>query len=151
MPSRAAGSVPVWPTPTSAAPRSPAPTSAAPTSAAPTSAAPPSAPPTWAVTWGRPIPSPVEPSDSVSTRTLRIGCEFVHQSRWDVPSVFQVEPLTDQDAELVDSSWSFEPEVESRAYTDLYGNPCRRLTISAGRSVIRYDANMIVPDAVEEA
>ncbi|MFL6027158.1 MAG: transglutaminase family protein [Friedmanniella sp.] len=87
----------------------------------------------------------------MSTRTLRIGCEFVHQSRWDVPSVFQVEPLTDQDAELVDSSWSFEPEVESRAYTDLYGNPCRRLTISAGRSVISYDATMIVPDAVEEA
>ena len=87
----------------------------------------------------------------MSTRTLRIGCEFVHQSRFDVASVFQVEPLSDQDAELVEARWSFEPDTESRTYRDLYGNPCRRLTIAAGRSMVSYSATMIVPDAVEDA
>ena len=87
----------------------------------------------------------------VGTRTLRIGCEFVHQSRFDVPSIFQVEPVADQQAELVESRWSFDPEVESRVYDDLYGNPCRRLTLAAGRSVVAYEATMIVPDAVEDA
>lgn len=87
----------------------------------------------------------------VSTRTLTVGCEFVHQSRFDVPSIFQVEPVADQPAELVESSWSFDPDVQSRVYNDLYGNPCRRVTISAGRSAISYSATMIVPDAVEEA
>ena len=76
----------------------------------------------------------------MTTRTLRIGCEFVHQSRYDVPSVFQVEPLGDQQAELVESSWSFDPNLVSTTYSDLYGNLCRRLTIPAGRSVISYDA-----------
>ena len=55
---------------------------------------------------------PVLPSDpGVTTRTLRIGCEFVHQSGYDVPAVFQVEPLGDQHAELVESAWTSEPEV----------------------------------------
>lgn len=87
----------------------------------------------------------------MSTRTLSIGCEFVHQSRYDVPTVFQVEPLPDQNVELVEQQWSFDPDVPTTTYTDLYGNPCRRLTVSAGRSVISYSATAIVPDAVEEA
>ena len=86
----------------------------------------------------------------MATRTLSIGCEFVHQSRYDVPSVFQVEPLGDQQAELVESSWSFDPELSTTTYNDLYGNLCRRLTIPAGRSVISYQATMIVPDATED-
>ncbi|GAA1837066.1 transglutaminase family protein [Microlunatus capsulatus] len=87
----------------------------------------------------------------MSTRTLQIGCEFVHQSRFDVPSVFQVEPLGDQDAELVEATWSFDPDLVSSTYTDLYGNLCRRLTIPAGRSTITYDAAVIVTDDTEEA
>lgn len=87
----------------------------------------------------------------MTTRTLRIGCEFVHQSRFDVASIFQVEPVTDQVAEVVESTWSTDPDVPSSVYSDLYGNPCRRLTMPAGRSVISYDAQVIVPDAVEDA
>ena len=86
----------------------------------------------------------------MTNRTLRIGCEFVHQSRYDVPSIFQVEPVADQRAEVVSSRWSADPAVESSTYRDLYGNPCRRLTIGAGRSVISYDATVVVPDEVEE-
>ncbi|WP_375430471.1 transglutaminase family protein [uncultured Friedmanniella sp.] len=87
----------------------------------------------------------------MSSRTLSIGCEFVHQSRYDVATIFQVEPVADQDAEVVESHWSFDPYVASTTYTDLYGNRCRRSTVSAGRSVISYSATAIVPDAVEDA
>jgi transglutaminase-like putative cysteine protease len=84
------------------------------------------------------------------TRRLRIGCEFVHQSGIDIPAVLQVEPLSDQKVDVIDERWSLEPDVSTRAYTDLYGNLCRRLTVPAGRSVIGYQASVIVPDATED-
>jgi transglutaminase-like putative cysteine protease len=85
------------------------------------------------------------------SRQLRIGCEFVHQSTYNVASVFQVEPLADQQAEILDATWTMEPETRTHVYRDLYGNPCRRLTISAGHSAISYQATVNVPDAVEDA
>ena len=84
------------------------------------------------------------------TRRLTVGCEFVHQSEIDIPAVFQVEPLSDQKVDVVDERWSLEPEGPTRAYTDLYGNLCRRLIVPAGRSVISYRATVIAPDAVED-
>ena len=75
------------------------------------------------------------------TRRLRVGCEFVHQSETDVPAVFQVEPLSDQKVDLIDERWSLEPDEPTHVYTDLYGNPCRRLIMPAGRSVISYQAS----------
>src|SRR5260370_40688001 len=44
-----------------------------------------------------------------------------------------------------------EPAVEARGYTDLYGNPCVRTVLLAGRSRFRYQAVAVVPDATEEA
>ena len=82
---------------------------------------------------------------------LAVGCDFVHQSSYDVASVFQVEPLADQEAEVVESGWSAEPDGPTRTYADLYGNGCRRLTVPAGRSVISYRATVLVPDATEDA
>jgi transglutaminase-like putative cysteine protease len=84
------------------------------------------------------------------TRRLKVGCEFVHQSETDVPAVFQVEPLNDQKVDLIDERWSQEPDGPTHTYTDLYGNPCRRLIMPAGRSVIRYRATVIAPDATED-
>jgi transglutaminase-like putative cysteine protease len=84
------------------------------------------------------------------TRSVTIGCEFIHSSFYDRPSVFQVEPLPDQDVEIRDAQWSFDPMQETRTYTDMYGNPCRRLTIPEGRSTITYTATAIVPDAGED-
>jgi len=84
------------------------------------------------------------------TRRLRVGCEFVHQSETDVPAVFQVEPLSDQKVDLIDERWSLEPDGPTHVYTDLYGNPCRRLIMPAGRSVISYQATVIAPDATED-
>ena len=85
------------------------------------------------------------------TRRLRVGCEFIHQSEIAIPAVFQVEPLSDQKVDVIDERWSVEPEGPTHPYTDLYGNPCRRMIVPAGRSVIGYQATVIVPDAVEDA
>ena len=85
------------------------------------------------------------------TRRLRVGCEFIHQSEIAIPAVFQVEPLSDQKVDVIDERWSLEPEGPTHPYTDLYGNPCRRLMVPAGRLVISYQATVIVPDAVEDA
>ena len=47
--------------------------------------------------------------------------------------------------------WPTDPNTPSRSYRDLYGNPCRRLTLPAGRSVLRFRTTVVVPDAVEDA
>ena len=87
----------------------------------------------------------------MATRRVRVGCEFVHRAAVDTPAVFQVRPLANQPVTLLRERWSFEPERGHRHYTDLYGNPCLRAVIPAGRSVLRYDALAEVPDATEEA
>ena len=84
------------------------------------------------------------------TREVRIGCEFVHSSAYDVPAVFQVEPFGDQGVVVHDESWTSLPEQATRTYADLYGNLCRRLTIPSGQSTITYSAQVTVPDATEE-
>jgi transglutaminase-like putative cysteine protease len=85
------------------------------------------------------------------TRRLTVGCEFIHHSEIAIPAVLQVEPLSDQKVDVIDERWSLEPEGPTHSYTDLYGNPCRRLMLPAGRSLISYQATVIVPDAVEDA
>jgi len=92
-------------------------------------------------------PLPAEPT--AGTRTVSIGCTFVHSSASAVPAVFQVEPVGDQPVEIRAENWTFEPAQETRAYRDLYGNRCRRVTVPAGRSVISFGATAIVPDAPE--
>jgi transglutaminase-like putative cysteine protease len=52
---------------------------------------------------------------------------------------------------VIQSEWSMRPETPTRTYSDLYGNPCRRVTIPAGQSVITYRATAEVPDAMEDA
>jgi transglutaminase-like putative cysteine protease len=83
-------------------------------------------------------------------RKVRIGCEFTYIAEIDTPSVLQVEPLTDGPVRIIDAHFSVVPVRLSRTYRDLYGNICRRLVVPAGRSVIRYDALALVPDATED-
>ena len=60
-----------------------------------------------------------------------------------------MEPLDDQPVEVSDRRWTFDPPQTTRSYRDIYGNPCRRLVMPAGRSVMGYEATAVVPDAVE--
>jgi transglutaminase-like putative cysteine protease len=87
----------------------------------------------------------------VRVRRLRVGCEFVHVAAVDTPAVLQVEPLDAEPVSIVRQEWSAEPEVRHRRYRDLYDNNCLRVILPAGRSTLRYDALVLVPDATEEA
>src|SRR3954454_3816088 len=89
-------------------------------------------------------------AQAMATRTVAIGCQFVHDSPADVPAIFQVEPRIDQDVVIRNARWRLEPERSTRSYADLYGNACRRLVLPAGRSLIGFDAVAVVPDAPED-
>jgi transglutaminase-like putative cysteine protease len=84
-------------------------------------------------------------------RRVRVGCEFVHLAAVDTPTVFQVEARDEPPVKLAQSGWTSQPEVRVRRYTDLYGNLCARVVLPAGRSVLRYGAMALVPDATEDA
>lgn len=87
-------------------------------------------------------------------RRLRVGCEFIHVAEVGTPTVFQIEPRNTAPASVVQTAWSAGSEsgaeVRIRHYTDLYGNPCARAVLPAGRSTVRYDAVVLVPDAAED-
>jgi transglutaminase-like putative cysteine protease len=84
-----------------------------------------------------------------STRRLRVGCEFQHWSQVQTPAVFQVEPKQGGLAVVVGREWTSAPEAASHPYVDVYGNTCRRITLPAGFSTVRYDALVTVPDVTE--
>jgi transglutaminase-like putative cysteine protease len=84
-------------------------------------------------------------------RRVRVGCEFVYFAEIPTPTVFQVQPLHAEPVTVVRERSTVEPEVDSHGYTDLYGNPCLRLILPAGRSSFRYEALVDVPDATEDA
>jgi transglutaminase-like putative cysteine protease len=71
---------------------------------------------------------------------VRVGCEFVHEMEAPVHAVLRVEPRIDGEFELVREGWDSKPAAASGRFVDGYGNLARRLTIPAGRSVLRYDA-----------
>ena len=83
-------------------------------------------------------------------RQLRVGCEFVHTAEVETATVMQVEPAGGGPATVVRQEWSTEPHLVRHAYADTFGNACQRLTLPEGRSVIRYEALVTVPDATEE-
>jgi transglutaminase-like putative cysteine protease len=85
------------------------------------------------------------------TRRVRVGCEFVYAAAVDTSAVFQVEPLDAAPVSLARREWSTEPDARIRRYADLYGNPCTRVTLPAGRSTLRFGASVLVPDATEDA
>jgi transglutaminase-like putative cysteine protease len=86
----------------------------------------------------------------MAIRRVRVGCEFVHTAEIDTPAVFQIEPQDAAPISLAKQEWWLEPRVRTRHYTDLYGNPCTRVILPAGRSLLRYEASVIVPDATED-
>jgi transglutaminase-like putative cysteine protease len=83
-------------------------------------------------------------------RQVRVGCEFRWIAEVDTPAVFQVVPLDTGPAVVRTVTWATDPDLGRHGYTDLYGNPCQRLTLPAGPSTLRFDALVSVPDATEE-
>jgi transglutaminase-like putative cysteine protease len=83
------------------------------------------------------------------TRLVDVGCEFRYSAQIPTPAVFQVRPLDQAAVPVRNATTSIDPDTAVRSYTDVYGNPCQRLVIPAGRSTFRYDALVEVPDATE--
>jgi transglutaminase-like putative cysteine protease len=83
---------------------------------------------------------------------VHVGCEFVQIAPAPTHAILQVEPRTDGDFQVIHARWDTTTAEGSRTYVDVLGNVCRRLTLPAGRSVIRFDAHAEVPpepDAVD--
>jgi transglutaminase-like putative cysteine protease len=92
----------------------------------------------------------MESEGAMGQRTVLVGCDFVESSQFPVSAVFQVEPLESQSIKIVSAEWTTEPTLDSHVYRDIYRNPCRRLTVPVGRSVMSYRATILVPDATED-
>jgi transglutaminase-like putative cysteine protease len=84
-----------------------------------------------------------------SLRHVRVGCEFEYDAALDTAAVLQVEPYGGGPASVLRYEWSSSPEMQRRAYNDLYGNSCQRVVLPTGVSTLRYDALVGVPDATE--
>jgi transglutaminase-like putative cysteine protease len=88
---------------------------------------------------------------TVTERLVEVGCEFRYLAQIPTPAVFQVQPLAEPPITVVRSAvTSTPPHTHVRSYRDLYGNPCQRLVIPAGRSTLRYEALVRVPDSTED-
>jgi len=85
-----------------------------------------------------------------SVRQVRVGCEFGYFADIDTPTIFQIRPFRAGPVTTLREQWSVTPEIARHGYLDLYGNDCTRVALPAGRSTIRYDATVSVPDATEE-
>lgn len=82
---------------------------------------------------------------------MRVGCEFVHDLSWPVSLVLQVEPRPDAVLGVSRAQLETDPAVPITRYIDIYGNVCRRLTLGPGRTRIRYEAEVEVDAAVDDA
>lgn len=82
-------------------------------------------------------------------RAVRVGCEFEYEAGIETPAVFQVQPYDEGPAIIQRLEWQTEPEAVRHGYRDLYGNDCQRVTLPVGRSTLRFDALVAVPDATE--
>jgi transglutaminase-like putative cysteine protease len=87
----------------------------------------------------------------MNSRRLVVGCEFSYDAEVATPAVFQVQPTESALILRRSEVWSSEPQLRLRDYSDIYGNPCTRVVLPAGRSSFRYAAELDVPDAVEDA
>ena len=84
-------------------------------------------------------------------RRVRIGCTFTYVAEIDTPVIFQVKPRAAADVTTDHERWASEPHMLIREYEDLYGNPCVRAVLPAGRSTFGYEGVAVVPDAEEDA
>jgi transglutaminase-like putative cysteine protease len=87
----------------------------------------------------------------MAQRWIQVGCEFTYVAEIDTPVIFQVQPGATPAVTLQQEQWSSEPPIAIRGYIDLYGNPCTRAVLPAGRSKLRWGAVATVLDATEDA
>lgn len=77
---------------------------------------------------------------------IQVGCEFVYKAEVPTHAVVQVEPRLDGEVRALEERWVTSPQIGMARYVDAYDNVCRRATICAGASSLRYDALLQLPD-----
>ena len=87
----------------------------------------------------------------MTSRQVRVGCEFVHVATGPTPTVYNVQVLTTPRVALLEESWAIAPDTPIESLTDMYANHGRRLILPAGESLSKYDALVEVPDELDEA
>jgi transglutaminase-like putative cysteine protease len=85
----------------------------------------------------------------MGSRRMMVGCQFTYQAAIATPAIFQVRPTEPALGARRSEAWSSVPEMSLHGYTDLYGNPCTRVLLPAGRSTLGYEADFEVADATE--
>ncbi len=75
-----------------------------------------------------------------------MGCEFKYDVSAATVATVQVRPRSDARHQLISESWSTSPQVPVDEYTDLYGNPVKRLVMPEGALRLKYDAVVAAPD-----
>ena len=80
---------------------------------------------------------------------VRVGCQFEFEALEVTPSLWQVRPHPNVEHRIVSETW--EPPASTHTYIDAYGNQCDRMSLPAGRSVMRYDATLEVSPEPDES
>jgi transglutaminase-like putative cysteine protease len=86
----------------------------------------------------------------METRRVLVGCSFSYDAEVPTPVIFQVQPVSNGLVEIETDQWWSEPQIDIRGYADLYGNPCVRTVLPAGKSTFSFQAVAIVPDSPDE-
>ncbi len=77
---------------------------------------------------------------------IQVGCEFLYTADVPTHAVILVEPRLDGGLRALDERWSNDPQIGMSRFVDHHGNVCRRATLGAGASSLRYNAVVEVPD-----
>jgi len=80
---------------------------------------------------------------------VRVGCEFGYTAEIATHAVIQVEPKLDQGVLALHEQWTNDPLVGMARYVDSFGNVCRRATMPAGPSRLRYEGLLEVPPGAD--
>jgi transglutaminase-like putative cysteine protease len=80
---------------------------------------------------------------------IDVGCEFIYDVDGAVPAIFVVRPESNAGQRVVAERWLFDPPTPFHDYADLYGNVCRRTMLPAGRSTLRYSAQVEVSNDLD--
>ncbi|WP_040161255.1 transglutaminase-like domain-containing protein [Nigerium massiliense] len=87
----------------------------------------------------------------MTSRKIRVGCEFVHVASVPTPAVYNVQVLDTPRVNLLQESWLNDAGMDVEQFTDLYANRGVRVMLPNGESLSKYDALVEVPDELDEA
>ena len=92
----------------------------------------------------------LQPRKSIGMK-LAVGCHLKFAATQPTPLVLMLKPRSGDNQWVWQESYSLEPVVPAREYTDIYGNLCQRLTTPVGEFGIRTEAWVATSDTIDVA